>query len=149
MSTKKEKPEENVPMSEEQKEMNAMFKAPSMDDNVGYVADMLRRAPSKVREDRGAFIIEEIKVVLKRTIEDLEITISRKQNELAKLYDFSTDSAFSLVLKDVDGKTIVDKDLEIALTIRNLRIQCVSAKLRYNHLFGETYMITGLDKNLI
>lgn len=107
----------------------------------GFVADMLRRAPAKVREDRGMDTLIDIQTIAKRKIEDYALAISRKQREKRNLYDFSGTNALSLVTKDVDGQDIEERDEQLRVEIHNLVTKWELAKQSYNERFGQIYEI--------
>lgn len=106
----------------------------------GYMAHSLTRTNNKIKRDRAESIAEDVKLSYKRKVEDLQMEMRKLQRKQKGLFDFSPESSFSLVLADdVEGVDIVDRDMELALEIRNTKVKLIEAKKRYNHLFGKTY----------
>jgi len=102
----------------------------------GAFISSLQRNNRKIREDRAISISEDTRTLYKRKIEDLEIKIKKLSRERDNMLDLSPTSADSLVLaSDFDGGAFVDKDLQIGIDIRNLRIQLEIAKARFAYLF--------------
>lgn len=102
----------------------------------GAFVDSLRRNNKKIRDDRAVAIAEDVQMLFKREIEDLELEIKKVRRERENMLDLSPTTADSLVLAtDFDGKGFVNKDLELGVKIRNLEIKLEIAQNRFNHLF--------------
>lgn len=115
-------------------------------ENQGYLAESLNRSNAQIRKDRGQVISEDLEVEYKRRVEDIQRDISRKQRDQKNLFDFSPDSAQSLVLaKNVEAMDILEADNKLALEIREMKIKLNIAVERYNFLFGETFQTVKID----
>ena len=106
-----------------------------------FLNEMLKRTTRQVREDRGEDISRGLEISYKRKVEDLQYDIDRFILNQNRAFDFSPNSTTSLVIKDVDAKTIMEQDLATSITIRQERIELNITKQRYNKLFGETNKI--------
>ena len=106
----------------------------------GAFLDSLKRNNKQIREDRALSISEDAEMLYKRKIEDLEVEIKRMKRDQDNMLDLSPESATSLKLaSDFDANSFVAKDAELAIKIRNKRIELSLAKKRYNYLFGDIY----------
>ena len=98
----------------------------------------LGRSNSQIRKERGDAIAEDLEVRFRRSIEDLETDIKRKERDLKNMYDFSPNSTTSLVLaKNVDAKEIQEADHKISFELRDMRIKLDIKRERYIRLFGK------------
>jgi len=103
----------------------------------GAFVGSLVRNNKKIREDRAIAIAESAEMLYKRLVEDTELKIKQLKRDREAMLDLSPSDAQSLVLaSDFDAKKFVEKDIELAVTIRNLEITLDLAKNRYNHLFN-------------
>ena len=106
----------------------------------GYVAESLTRSSGQIKKDRAESIAEDIQMAYKRKVEDLKRDLKKIKRKMKGAFDFSPNSTFSLVLADnVEGVDVVDKDMELSMQYRNVKVKLEYAKRRYNHLFGATY----------
>jgi len=106
---------------------------------LGYMHESLARTSKAIRMERGEAISEDLEMAYKREIEDLRSDIKKAKRNQLNMFDFGGTSTFSLIVaKDVEAKEIKDKDLVIALDIRNLNISLELAVERYEFLFGGT-----------
>jgi hypothetical protein len=109
---------------------------PQVPQDGAFVAS-LKRNNKKIRDDRAAAISEDTQLMYRRTVEDLEVAISRMKREQENMLDLSPESATSLMLaSDFDCTTYVAKDVELGVKIRNAEIKLEIAKRRYAYLFG-------------
>ena len=104
-----------------------------------FLNEMLKRTTKQIREDRGEDISKSLQISYKRKVEDLEYDIDRYELAQNRAFDFSPNSTTSLVIKDVDAKTIMEADLATSIKIRQARIELNMAKARYNFLIGHKY----------
>lgn len=103
----------------------------------GAFVSSLMRNNKKIREDRAIAITEDTKLLYKRKVEDIEISISRMKREQENMLDLSPTTADSLVLaSDFNSEEYVTKDIDLGVKIRNAEITLEIAKKRYNTLFG-------------
>jgi len=108
----------------------------------GYLDTSLARNNKTIRADRGEAIKEDLEIIYKRGVEDIEIRIKRLSRERLNMFDFSPTNAQSLVLvKDLDAQDIHQKDMVIRAKLRNEKINLGLAKEAYNFLIGEAYLI--------
>lgn len=110
--------------------------AESLPEGEVYVS--LSRSNAQIRKERGDDIAEALEIRFKRSVEDLEMDIRRKERERKNMYDFSPNSTTSLVLaKNVDAKEIQEKDDQLSYEIRDLGIKLRIKKDRFLQLFGK------------
>lgn len=98
----------------------------------------LKRNNDQIREDRALVIGEETELIYRRRVEDIQLKIKRLNTEREGLLDISPLDKNSLTFADFDPEAFVDKDIELAVKIRNLSIQLTLAKERYTYLFDKT-----------
>jgi hypothetical protein len=109
----------------------------TLGDMKGAFVGSLVRNNKKIREDRAIAIAESAEMLYKRQVEDTELKIKQLKRDREAMLDLSPSDAQSLVLaSDFDAKKFVEKDIELAVTIRNLEITLELAKTRYNYLFN-------------
>ncbi|NHN25433.1 hypothetical protein FIA58_007070 [Flavobacterium jejuense] len=109
------------------------------DDLKPRFVDALRRNNDQIREDRAKAIAEDSELIYKRRIEDIELKIKRLEREQDSCIDISPLDKNSLTFADFNPDTFVQRDIELSLNIRNLKIQFEIAKTRYEYLFGKTF----------
>ena len=121
-------------MSEEVK--NDVSENPS----VGYLAHSLNRTNKQIRQERGDAIAEDLEIIYRRKVEDLETDVKRSITKQKNAFDFSPTNSQSLVMaKELESVDILERDLELGVKVRELKIKLNIAKERYNILFGEKY----------
>ncbi|MBO0591589.1 hypothetical protein I2486_09220 [Cellulophaga sp. E16_2] len=101
--------------------------------------ESLKRNNDQIREDRAKTIGEDSELIYKRRIEDIELRIKRLEREQEGLIDISPLDKNSLTFADFEPEAFVQKDMELTLTIRNLKIQLEVSIKRYEYLFGKTF----------
>jgi|WetSurMetagenome_2_1015567.scaffolds.fasta_scaffold16864_7 hypothetical protein len=110
-----------------------------------FLASLIRNN-SKIRKDRAQAIGEDCYLIYRRTIEDIQMAITRMQRERENMLDLSPDNALSLIVaSDFDGVAFVQKDLELGVKIRNERIRLRIAIDRFNELFAEEGAPVAVD----
>lgn len=108
------------------------------DVKTGAFITSLQRNNSKIRADRAQAIGEDTKLIYKRKIEDLDVSIKRMKREQENMLDLSPTSADSLVLaSDFNSDGYAQKDIDLGVKIRNAEITLEIAKKRFVYLFGE------------
>ena len=111
-------------------------------DVKGALHASLERSNKEIRQERGDAIAEDLQIIYKRNVEDIEMAITRATRDQANAFDFSPTNSQSLVMaKEIQSVEILDRDMGTSLAIRELEIKYEIAKKRYNHLFGKTYDI--------
>ncbi len=101
--------------------------------------ESLKRNNDQIREDRAKTIGEDSELIYKRRIEDIDLKIKRLEREQEGLIDISPLDKNSLTFADFQPETFVQKDMELTLTIRNLKIQLEVSIERYEYLFGKAF----------
>ena len=105
----------------------------------GSLYQSLERSNKQIRQERGDAIAEDLEMIYKRNVEDIQLKIRQKTRDRANMFDFSPTNSQSLVLmKDLESATIKDKDMEISLELRELKIRLEIAEGRYLELFAKT-----------
>jgi hypothetical protein len=103
----------------------------------GAFLDSLKRNNRKIRDDRAIAISEDVHLLFKRTVEDIEMKITRLKRERENMLDLSPDNAMSLVpAKEFDTDAFVRQDITLGIEIRNEEIKLEIAQRRYKYLFG-------------
>ena len=105
--------------------------------NNGAFTESLTRNNSKIRKDRAEAIGEDTEIIYKRKIEDIELGIKKMRREQENMLDLSPTNAQSLILaSDFKCEEFCQKDVDLAVKIRNDEIKLSVAKKRYEYLFG-------------
>jgi len=119
-----------------------MEENPQEEQLTGFLMESLRRSNKEIRQQRGDAIAEDLQIIYKRKVEDLEVDVKRAVRQQENAFDFSPTNSQSLVMaKELESVDILTKDLTLSLEIRNLSIQLNLAKDRYNILFGKVYTL--------
>lgn len=109
------------------------------DEKTGAFLSSLKRNNKQIREDRAISIGEDAQLIYKRIIEDLEVGIKRMERDQENMLDLSPENATSLKLaSDFNSQDYSEKDLELAMKIRNSKIKLKIARKRYGYLFEGT-----------
>jgi hypothetical protein len=96
----------------------------------------LKRNNKQIRDDRATAISEDTQLAYKRAIEDMELAIKKMKRERENMLDLSPTNAQSLVLaSDFESAAYVEKEIQLAMKIRNEEIKLELAKERYIYLF--------------
>lgn len=103
----------------------------------GAFFESLNRNNKTIKKDRAIAIAEDAQMRYKRELEDMELELRKLKRERAALLDLSPTSADSLMLaNDFDAKAFVNRDIDIGVKIRNLKIRLEIAQESYTELFG-------------
>jgi len=103
----------------------------------GAFVESLKRNNAKIRADRAEAIGEDVQLIFKRAVEDIQVEIRALERERENMLDMSPDNTFAIIKADtVDAPEFTKRDLEIGVKLRNLEIKQEIAKERYAHLFG-------------
>jgi len=113
----------------------------------GLLGKSLARSTSEIRKDRGLMIFEDLQIEFARKVDDLDRDIRRKESSQNREFDFSPGTTISLTIgkEDFDPLDILEKDHQISLDIRNMKIKRNMFAERYNTLFGEKYSKLDVD----
>ena len=101
--------------------------------------ESLKRNNDQIREDRANIIGANSELIYRRRVEDIELKIKRLEREQEGLIDVSPLDKNSLTFADFQPEAFVQKDMELALTIRNLNIQLEITRMRFEYLFGKIF----------
>lgn len=116
----------------------------SLNGTGGFLQQSLNRSNKQIRQERGDAIAEDLEIVYKRKVEDLEVEVKRAMRKQENAFDFSPTNSQSLVMaKELESVDILSQDLALSLEVRNTRIQLYLASERYNILFGFKYELDG------
>lgn len=99
--------------------------------------DSLLRNNDQIRDDRAKTISEDSELIYRRKAEDIDLKIKRLEREQESYIDISPLDKNSLAFIDFDPDQFVQRDIELSLKIRNLKIQSEIANKRYEYLFGK------------
>lgn len=111
----------------------------------GFLQESLNRSNKDIRKDRAEVIHEDLELIYKRKVEDLENELKRAKRKQLNVFDFSPTNTMSLIMaKELDSVEVLEQDLTMSLSVRNLTIKLNHAKDRYNFLFGNTYELENV-----
>lgn len=100
--------------------------------------ETLKRSNTKIRQDRAEAIGSDTARLYKRKVEDISYEIEKLEREREGMLDLSPTNADSLILaNDFKTEEFIDKDIEIGIKLRNLKIRLDVATGRYDELFGK------------
>ena len=116
------------------------------DDLKPRFVDALRRNNDQIREDRAKAIAEDSELIYKRCIEAIELRIKRSEREQKSCIDISPLDKNSLTFADFNRDACVQRDIELSLNIRNLKIQFEIAKTRYDGVPIDKYVSSWMKK---
>jgi len=109
-----------------------------VDSKAGAFISSLKRNNRQIRADRAEAIGEDAKLVYKRRVEDLEMSIKKMKRDQENMLDMSPSDAQSLVLaSDFKADQYAAKDIDLSRQIRDAEITLELAKKRFAYLFGE------------
>lgn len=104
----------------------------------GKFMDSLVRTNKQIKADRAEAISEDAGIRFRREVEDISLEIKRKKRERENMLDLSPSNALTLmVAENFDAPKFVERDLQLAIDIRNLEIKFELANARLKELFGE------------
>lgn len=107
-----------------------------MEPILGAFSASLKRNNRQIRDDRATMIVSNAELMYRRKIENIEIDIRNMEMELDNMLDLSPTNSQSLVMaSDFNAELYINKDVDIAMKIRNMKILLNVAKARYAHLF--------------
>ena len=116
------------------------------DDLKPRFVDALRRNNDQIREDRAKAIAEDSELIYKRCIEAIELRIKRSEREQKSCIDISPLDKNSLTFADFNRDACVQRDIELSLNIRNLKIQFEISKTRYDGVPIDKYVSSWMKK---
>jgi len=127
-------------MELDEKDINKVGEDATLDIEVtpsGAFIDSLKRTNKSIKSDRAISISEEAEMAYERYIQDIRMGIKRLKRERTNMLDMSPDNTQSLILaKNFDSKTFVERDLGIAVSLRNEEIRLSLAEKSFEYLFG-------------
>jgi len=105
----------------------------------GAFVESLTRTNQGIRKDRAEALVESAELLYKRKVEDIEVKIKQLLRDKENMLDLSPDNALSLkVPSDFDAAAYVEKNLELAMKIRNEKIRLMLAKQEYEYQFVDS-----------
>ena len=104
----------------------------------GVFSTNLKRNFKQIRDDRAEAITEDVYLIYKRTIEDLRLENRKLQRQRENMLDIAPANTQSITFEKVDALNFVEKDLKLAIEIRENEIKAEEAVKRFKYLFGET-----------
>jgi hypothetical protein len=105
----------------------------------GDFIESLVRSNSKIKRDRAEQIGRKTATAYKRAVEDIQEQIDELVDEQIGMMDLSPTNTQSLTLaSDFDSAAYTQKDIDIEIKLRNLRIKRECAASRLKALFGIT-----------
>jgi len=127
-------------MTEQNQEVEAVEEAKG-----GFLQASLGRTNKQIRQERGDAIAEDLEIVYRRKVEDLETDVKRGITKQKNAFDFSPTNSQSLVMaKELESIDILEKDLALGEELRALKVRLNIARSRYNVLFGHTYELEAI-----
>ena len=64
----------------------------------GFLQQSLNRSNKQIRQERGDAIAEDLEIIYKRKVEDLEVDVKRAKRQQENAFDFSPTNSQSLVM---------------------------------------------------
>lgn len=108
----------------------------------GFLRESLNRNSTQIKKDRAEIIHEDLQMVFSRSVEDTAKDLKRAKREITNMYDFSPTNSQSLVLvSDLDGELINQKDTALRLKVRELSILLEVKQEGYKTLFGKELVL--------
>lgn len=108
----------------------------------GFLRESLNRNSAQIKKDRAEIIHEDLQMVFSRSVEDTAKDLKRAKREITNMYDFSPTNSQSLVLvSDLDGELINQKDTALRLKVRELSILLEVKQEGYKTLFGKELVL--------
>jgi hypothetical protein len=108
----------------------------------GFLRESLNRNSTQIKKDRAEIIHEDLQMVFSRSVEDTAKDLKRAKREITNMYDFSPTNSQSLVLvSDLDGELINQKDTASRLKVRELTILLEVKQEGYKTLFGKELVL--------
>lgn len=103
----------------------------------GAFAASLTRKNSQIRRDRAIAISEDAELIYRRLVENIQIELKRLEREQENALDMSPENITTLRLaSDFNPEAFAERDMDLALKIRNTKIRLELATDRYAYLFG-------------
>ncbi len=113
----------------------------------GHLDVSLSRSNKAIREERGEAVKEDLALIYKREVEDIEMQVIRLNRKRLNMFDFSPTNAQSLVMaKEIDAVEIKNEDIKLRLEIKVTKIRLGVAKEAFNFLFGDVYIVADDEK---
>lgn len=108
----------------------------------GAFVTSLKRNNRQIREDRATAIAEDAELVYRRSVEDLQLKVTRLLRNREALLDLSPANAMSLMpAADFKADEFVAKEIDLAKNIRDTQILLDIMRKRYTELFGKEIVI--------
>lgn len=103
----------------------------------GAFLTSLKRNNKQIKEDRALAISDDAEMIFRRKVEDIGLQIKRMKRDRENMLDLSPTTAQSLVLaSDFNADEFVNKEIDLAIKIREATIKLELATERYKYLFG-------------
>lgn len=94
----------------------------------------LQRNNSQIRGERAELIYEDVRMLYKRKLEDIQYSIRKLEAERMMLTDISPKNATDLTFK-FDSEAFVERDIQIGTEIKNLQDYEERISKRFSQLF--------------
>ena len=92
----------------------------------GAFVESLTRNNKQIKEDRAVAIAEDVEILFKREVEDLELQIKKTKRDRELMLDLSPTNATSLILaSDFDSKAFIKKRNDLVNRIQTNNIKKV------------------------
>lgn len=109
----------------------------------GIFVDSLKRSNKQIKAARAEAIAEDLQLVYKRKIEDLELKLRNLNRNQENMLDLSPENSFSLKLaQDFDAQKWATEHHDLSIKIRETEIQLDLAKKSYTYLFETPQVVS-------
>lgn len=109
----------------------------------GAFVESLVRNNKEIKRDRAQSIAEDLEMVYRRSIEDMEIKLKKLKKDRENMLDLSPSNKMMIITAgEFDATEFTKKDQELGIAIREMKIRINEARERYEVLFGDTVVAT-------
>lgn len=112
----------------------------------GLFFDSLKMNGKEIRDMRAKQLGMGAAMAYKSKVENLYFKVQQLEMEQVAALDLSPDNALSFIkVADFDPARFTEKDIEMAVELRNAKIKFLAALQRYESLFGRKYDFDGRE----
>ena len=106
-------------------------------ENQGHFGSLLKRTFSQVKTARAENINEDAELAYRQNIENQRAELRKKERNLENSLDYSPSGAGEMINeKNFNATNFVQIDKELALDLRDAKIELEESIKRYIYLFG-------------
>jgi hypothetical protein len=103
----------------------------------GAFVQSLKRNNKEIKAARAEAIAEDLQLVYKRKVEDLELKLKNLRRNQENMLDLSPENTYSLkIANEFDANKWTEDHLELGVKIRETEIKLDIARKQYEYLFA-------------